>query len=416
MEHNDHPAVGRRVLLLTKTDFEDPRDGGSLRVAALVRMLTDAGFVVDAHVVRARPGASRPSAGRRARAWGALLRVLVSFLRARSVSALTWFSPRVVREVRSGTSEHRYDLTILEFTQLLGYLPVVPRPVLVDMHNVESELMANYAGSAASPLKRLAARYEASALRRMEALLPRRVDAVATVSRRDADTLRGLAGARAGGADVLVAPNGVSDEAFSTSGPRDRTVVFVAHLGWRPNVDAAEWLVGQVWPHVRALDPGLRLQLVGRSPAASVQALRGPTVEVHGDVPTVLPFVTSACVATAPLLAAGGTRLKILEALACGTPVVATPLGALGLESLEGPHLRLAASAEDFARAVVDLAQQGAAREPVRATVEPYRWRNVLRPLVDHAVALSAGVPHDGRGHGSPEALHRPARSDDHPG
>ncbi|MBM7807006.1 glycosyltransferase involved in cell wall biosynthesis [Geodermatophilus bullaregiensis] len=410
MEAIVRPASGRRILLLTKTDFADPRDGGSLRVAALVRELTDAGFVVDAHVVRARPGSGAGAPGR----WSpgsarSLVRVLVSFLRARSVSALTWFSPRVVREVHRDLSQHRYDLTILEFTQLLGYLPVVPRPVLVDMHNVESELMANYARSAASRPKRLAARYEASALRRMEALLPRRVDAVATVSQRDADLLRDLAGGRATGAEVVVASNGVSDEAFDTSGPRTRTVVFVAHLGWRPNVDAAEWLVGEVWPHVQSLDPDLVLQLVGRSPAASVQALRGSTVEVHADVPSVLPYVTAARVATAPLLAAGGTRLKILEALACGTPVAATPLGALGLESLEGPHLRLARSAEAFAHAVVDLARQDPDRDAVRAVVEPYRWRNVLAPLVEHATALSSsGAPERGRPRSAPAAGARP--------
>ncbi|MEX5719290.1 glycosyltransferase [Geodermatophilus maliterrae] len=391
MSHTARPAAGRRILLLTKTDFEDPRDGGSLRVAALVSELTEAGFVVDAHVVRARKRSGAGASGR----WSpgsarSLVRVLVRFLRARSISALTWFSPRVVREVHRDLEQHRYDLTVLEFTQLLGYLPVVPRPVLVDMHNVESELMANYARSATSRLKRLAARYEAAALRRMESHLPRQVDAVATVSQRDADLLRDLAGGRPAGAEIVVAPNGVSDAAFYTSGPRSRTVVFVAHLGWRPNVDAAEWLVREVWPHVQALDPGLVLQLVGRSPAASVRTLQGPTVEVHADVPSVLPYVTAARVATAPLLAAGGTRLKILEALACGTPVVATPLGALGLESLEGAHLRLAESAEAFAHAVVDVARQDPDRGAVRAVVEPYRWHNALGSLVDRATALGS--------------------------
>jgi glycosyltransferase involved in cell wall biosynthesis len=385
MSDTARPAAGRRILLLTKTDYRDPRDGGSLRVAALVHELTEAGFVVDAHTVRGgprAPGRWSPGAVR------ALLRVLVRFLRGRSVSALTWFSPRVVREVHRDLSEHRYDLTIVAFTQLLGYLAITPRPVLVDMHNVESELMANYAGSAASWPKRLAARYEASALRSLESRLTRGVEAVATVSGRDADLLRDLAGSRPGTADVVVAPNGVGDAAFGTSGPRGRTVVFVAHLGWRPNVDAAEWLGRQVWPRVQALDPGLVLQLVGRSPAASVRALQGPTVEVHADVPSVLPYVTAARVATAPLLAAGGTRLKILEALACGTPVVATPLGALGLESLEGAHLRLAGSAEDFARAVVEIAREDPDRAAVRAVVEPYRWHNALATLVDRATAL----------------------------
>lgn len=389
---DEQPAQGRRVLLISKTDITEPRDGGSLRVAALVRELRRVGFVVDVHVVR-QAGATRRTAGRwTLREARAVLRVALAFLGTRSLSTVAWFRPGLVRELLADLAQHEYDLSVVEFTQLLSYLPLVPQPVVVDMHNVESELMRNYAGSAESWAKRLAARYEAGALEHAERALPGRVAAIATVSARDGEVLREMAGPVTGGAELVVASNGVDDAAFETSGPRTDTVVFVAHLGWRPNVDAALWLVREVWPLVRAERPDLVLELVGRSPAPAVRALAGPGVEVHADVPSVLPHVAAARVATAPLLAAGGTRLKILEALACGTPLVATPLGALGLEALEGPGLHIAERPADFAAAVLRLAAADPDREVVRASVEPYRWRTALAALVDQAVRLS-GAP-----------------------
>jgi glycosyltransferase involved in cell wall biosynthesis len=308
-------------------------------------------------------------------------------LKTFSATSLAWFSPGLARELADRVACSHYDLTIVEYTQLLGYLPVLPAPVLVDMHNIESELMHNYGRTAGSLAKRLVARYEAGRLRRIESALPDLVQGITTVSARDAQTLRMLTGSGRA-LRIAVAPNGVSDAAFSANAPRSDTVVFVAHLGWRPNIDAAEWLVRDVWPSVRAVCPNLTLQLVGRSPAPQVRQLAGPGIEVHPDVPSVLPLVSGARVATAPLLAAGGTRLKILEALACGTPVVATPLGALGLEDLEGPALRLAEDPKDFADKIVSLASEGVDSASVRRSVLDYRWNSTLSPAVALAERL----------------------------
>jgi polysaccharide biosynthesis protein PslH len=112
-------------------------------------------------------------------------------------------------------------------------------------------------------------------------------------------------------------------------------------------------------------------------------------VRVIADVPSTLPHLAAATVATAPLQASGGTRLKILEALATGTPVVATPLGAMGLEHLAGSGLDVEASPEAFAAAVLRRIDAPGDPAAIRAAVEPYRWTNALQPLLGAAAAIA---------------------------
>ena len=366
------------VLLLTKTGFHDPRDGGSLRVAAVVRELQRHVGPVRAVAIEEVDGpAEAGRVGALPLLW-ANLRVLWQFARIGSLSAARWYRPRVVRELVAARGTVNPRVSVIEYSQLLGYRPVFRGRVVLDMHNIESELMANYSTSS-SRIKACVARYEAWRLRHLESHIGRYADAVAVVSDHDRDVLQGLLHESVA---VVVAPNGVGDDGFDLDLVRDDVVVFVGHLGWAPNVDAAVWLCESVWPRVATRAPQARLKLVGRSPAKRVQNLRGETVEVHADVPSVLPHVASAKVATAPLLAAGGTRLKILEALSCGTPVVATPLGALGLAHLAGRGLDIHEGAAAFADAIVTRLSMPSEPAVPREASELFRWPSALEQLV----------------------------------
>ena len=308
--------------------------------------------------------------------------------------ALATTYPRETSGLASVASDDaaRFDAVELEHSQLAAYRHLVDGPVAMDLHNIESVLLENYAASATGIVSRLVAAFEARPMRRIESRLVSRFDLLAVVSGNDLEELRALSSVGAEPrAALVVASNGVSDVCFEFDGSRSLSVVFVAHLGWRPNVDAALWLTREVWPHVRRLAPELELHLVGRSPAVVVQRLAASNVRVFADVPSTLEYVGGAKVATAPLLAAGGTRLKILEALAVGTPVVATSLGALGLESLEsleGPSLAIEDAPEAFARRIVDAARTTPPIEHTRALVKDYRWDRALSSLVDGVSAL----------------------------
>ncbi|MGV0835530.1 glycosyltransferase [Mycolicibacterium thermoresistibile] len=380
-----------RVLVITKTAFDNPTDGGTLRVSAVATQLQQAGFDVDAVAVRAADGRRHRTPTPTVAAavtdrnwWSAATVTARAVVRVGSVSVARWYSPATGARIASLLSRHRYAAVVLEHSQLLIYRDLLcGTPVILDMHNVEHELLANYAKSARTRWARALATYEAARMRKLERRARILTDAVVTVSPRDAAAVQRSAGA----AKVVTAPNGVSDRAFTV----DRaaadfpTIVFIAHLGWKPNIDGAHWLVREVWPVVRRRCPTARLQLIGKAPAASVRSHHGiDGITVHPDVPSTLPYLGRAAVATAPLLAAGGTRLKILESLATGTPVVATSLGAMGLEHLVGDGgLVIEDDAGRYAAALLRLLDRPADPAAVGRRVEGYRWHRTLAPLVD---------------------------------
>lgn len=375
--------AGKRVLLVTKNDFSDPKDGGTLRVSAVVGALEAGGYAVDSVPVRSSPGRGFRSGGSAA-TWLATLRVAVAVVRVGSISVARWYSPAAIREITTLLRRHTFDVVLLEYSQLLVYRPLFgTTPVVLDMHNVEHELLGNYAASAGSLWRRFAARYETARVRALESRAREAVNAVVTVSDRDADMMRRSRGEAA----VTVAPNGVSDATFDIvrNIDPDPTVVFIGHLGWQPNIDAAQWLVQRVWPTVKAACPNAKLALIGRTPAASLAAYDGlDGITVHPDVPCTHEYLSAATVATAPLLASGGTRLKILEAMAAGVPVVSTTSGALGLEHLAtGGTMEIADDPTEFASAIVQFIFSESDPRTIRRQVERYRWKRALLSLVE---------------------------------
>jgi polysaccharide biosynthesis protein PslH len=122
-----------------------------------------------------------------------------------------------------------------------------------------------------------------------------------------------------------------------------------------PMDTAARWFLESVLPRVRQAIPDIHLYIVGRGSDRTLAAAAGPSVSVLGKVRSVLPFLCHSDVSLVPLHFESGTRFKILEAGACGIPIVSTTLGAEGLPVRHGDHLLLADQPEDFARAVVEL-------------------------------------------------------------
>jgi glycosyltransferase involved in cell wall biosynthesis len=376
----EQSSNGREIVLLTKEGFDPPHHGGALRAAAFSRELgRSLGANIRAICVEdTEKQDNLPRLSAAVLLW-ANLRVVWAFLRIGSVSVLRWYRPRVVNELVAAQRARRPRCVIIQHSQLLAYRPAITSKTAVDLLNIESELMDNFAQSATGAL-RVVAKYEAWRLRRLESRMGRYADLVAVVSHHDKDELTRILNDPK--PFIVVAPNGLSEDGFNLEVTRADEVVFVGHLGWRPNIDAAEWLCKEVWPAVLTARPDARLNLVGKTPHTRVRRLVGPSVSLHADVPSVMPFVARARVATAPLLAAGGTRFKILEALSCGTPVVATALGALGLEDIGSPALEICDRPDDFAAAIVKLLDQDFDRAEIRSRVHSYRWPAALADFV----------------------------------
>jgi glycosyltransferase involved in cell wall biosynthesis len=218
----------------------------------------------------------------------------------------------------------------------------------------------------------------------------RRFSVCVAVSERDAAILREMSAET----PVCIVPNGVDSRSFAPrTNQRDtETLLFFGTLSYDPNVEGLIWFCQDVLPIVRASRPDVVLEIVGLNPPPRVTELEDlPGIHVTGFVPDIRPKLWSATMCVVPLLTGGGTRLKILEALAAGCPVISTTVGAEGLEVLDGKHLLVADDPEKFARAVVALLESDALRYRLadagrRVVVEKYDWQEIA-PRLEAACA-----------------------------
>lgn len=294
--------------------------------------------------------------------------------------------------VRRALAERRYHALHVDHTLLARYRGLAAMPAILGTHNVESDVARQLAGMAVDP--RLA-RMQADSFAREEGRWLRAFDRVSAVSQLDAERMT-----RAFGIDPpVVAANGVDVAAYAGIQPTpDRpTLLYVGQLGYAPNRLAVDELLERILPRVVERVPAVRLLLVGgHAPADALARWQAdPRVQVTGLVPDVAPYLAQGSVAVVPLRQGGGTRLKILESMAAGVPVVSTPLGQEGLGLVDGEHLRVADAPEALADAAVealehpDLARARATA--ARAFVaERYDWSRTLLPHVEAVEALTA--------------------------
>ena len=250
----------------------------------------------------------------------------------------------------------------------------------IDFHNLDSEIWRRTGEATDGGAAAWFARLQAPRVRSLEAKVAAGAAGLSCVSRRDAESLRAL-GART---EPMVVANGVDLERYRmrAQAPEDETVFFVGDLSWPPNADAVRWMHAKVWPDLKRARPSARVEILGREAPADVLGLAGPDWNVLGEGADTRPHWAGAAVAVVPLLAGGGTRLKVLEAAASGVPVVATPIGAEGLEFTSETEILLREDASEFAAAVAGLlADRAAARKQAvaaRARVEAlYDWERI---------------------------------------
>jgi glycosyltransferase involved in cell wall biosynthesis len=179
-------------------------------------------------------------------------------------------------------------------------------------------------------------------------------------------------------ANISVIPNGVDTtyynaekiaEANYRSGYSDTkpTILFVGYMDYHANIDAVTWFSHVTWPEIARNHPGLQFTIVGRDPAPEVLALRSDRIHVTGTVEDVRPFYASAVAAVVPLRSGSGTRLKILEAMAAGVPVVSTRVGAEGIDAEDGVHILLADSGSEIALAISRIVSSAELRNRLTA-------------------------------------------------
>ncbi len=231
---------------------------------------------------------------------------------------------------------------------------------------------------------------------RLEQGAQRTFDAVIVCSEEDGAALGGTGSVDRSRINVI--PNGVDLDKFRPGPvPPAPRILFPATLGYAPNVDGAVWFCSEIWPRIRAEIPEVRLDLVGRTPVDEVLALGAlDGVAVHADVPSVNPYYEAARVVVVPLRSGTGTRLKALEAMAAGRPVVGTSIGLEGIGATHREQLLIADDAAGFADAVIEVLRDDdlarAMARSGRSHVEGrFGWDRIGRDYVELITRLLDG-------------------------
>jgi glycosyltransferase involved in cell wall biosynthesis len=265
-------------------------------------------------------------------------------------------SPDMTSAVRRLMDSSAYDLIHLDSIHMIRYaaLPEVRRTrsrIVLNWHNIESEVTRRYSENAPSFVRRWYAKHTAHKLEVVERETLRTAFGHVVCSQRECDQLHSIHRS----ARIAVVENGVDVRYFAgagaggggASGSAGRNLLFVGSMAYYPNVQAAITFARGIWPSVREKLPGARLFIVGFNPGPEVLELASiEGVTVTGTVPDVRPYYRDALAAIVPLRSGGGTRLKILEAMAAGVPVISTELGAEGLAVAPGQDI-LVADADD---------------------------------------------------------------------
>jgi glycosyltransferase involved in cell wall biosynthesis len=286
------------------------------------------------------------------------------------------FLARVQDFVDSG----RFDIVQVEFAQMAAFRFRQPAErrfrTVLDEHNIEFDIVRRTASAQVSTARRAYSAVDWRKLKREERSAWRRFDGVTLTSERDAGMLRELESAT----PVAVVPNGVDIDGFrpAEQAPEADNLLFFGAMNYYPNQDGIGYFMDQVFPLILARRPSTKLWIVGPG-AEPLYDLRGPNVEVTGFVDAVEPYLDRASAVVVPLRLGGGTRLKIVEAMAKGKAIVSTRIGAEGIDVRHDQHALLADDPQGFAEQVERVLSDAALAKRLgsaarQLAVDRYSW------------------------------------------
>jgi glycosyltransferase involved in cell wall biosynthesis len=290
------------------------------------------------------------------------------------------------RRVEQLLSAGRFDAVHADQIPMAQYGLLAPNAGpkrLLDQHNATFHILERLAAQEPKRWKRLFLQREARAFARYEPAVCARYDRVAFVTEQDRNALLACATDPALAARTAVIPICVDTAAVPPVAP-SAAPFRVTHVGtmfWPPNVEGILWFWETIWPQVRAQVPGARLTVIGKDPPDRIRALgQQPDVDVLGYVADLAPYLADTAVFVVPLHAAGGMRVKIVDAWCWALPVVSTAIGAEGIAVRPGENIVIADDPSAFARAVLHLLRDPELQAHLRANgrhwVEAhYDWR-----------------------------------------
>jgi glycosyltransferase involved in cell wall biosynthesis len=390
---------GIRILFLTQICPYPPTNGGAIKTFNILKHLGSAHDVRLLMLVRQEPDAAtlerlarhcreigfcgiRRSAARNALDAARSLWKRESFIITRD------FRPQMQAKVLEALAETPFDLIYVDHLQMFQYVPgEAPCPVLLDEHNVEWQIIERFAVAGRALAQRAFASLEWRKLRAYELSACRRADIVLTVTDLDRRTiaLHGIPEGKISAVPIGVDVDMVRPVQLSAS---SANVLTFGTMSWPPNADSVEYFASEIYPRIKKEVPEARFTVVGANPPSRIGALGAGdrSIQITGFVEDLREPASEAAAFVVPLRIGSGMRVKILDAMALGLPVVTSSIGCEGINVESGKHALVADTPEEFAEAVVHLLRNPEDRRRFgaagRALVESvYSWPLVLSRL-----------------------------------
>ncbi len=264
---------------------------------------------------------------------------ILRFLNGQSLLTASYTHSDMYDYINEAVTRKEFDLIHIEPFYVFLSVPKTPIPLIVSEHNVEYEVYEKYASTLREPFAALM-RTEAKRIRNTERECMKRADLIVTVSQSDKSTLSSIVPHT----PITVVPNGVDTRYFQyKSGKRtdnDFTFLFTGNMLWLPNRNAAEKIQSSIWPRIRQILPHAKLRIVGKGIRSRISQKDG--VSWEGNVEDIRSVYGSCNVLLAPMEIAGGTKFKMLEAMASGLPIITTKEGIAGLTLEHKKHAFIA--------------------------------------------------------------------------
>jgi len=313
------------------------------------------------------------------------IRLGTSLIGGLPASIQRYSSYEMAKKIRELSS--KVDIVHFDHIHTAQYIEEVKSGVFknIDEHNVEWIISKRLSKGESNPILKLLYLQQSCSMRKYEKNRINLADMVTCCSEFDRERLLKLSPDKR----IEVIPNGVDIGYFSEElDPIDENhIVFTGSMDWLPNVEGAIWFYEKVLPLLKLKLDRVKVYIVGRAPLKKLKELHNPPeFTVTGTVPDIRPYYKNALCLIVPLLSGGGTRLKILEAMAAGCPVVSTKVGAEGINVENEKNLLIADSPEEFSSAIVRLKREKELRERLinegrKLVEENYSWEIISKRL-----------------------------------
>ena len=278
---------------------------------------------------------------------------LLNLLANKSYNIERFRSQAVEDEITQALKSESFDAIILESLFTCPYIDLIrslsKAKIHLRAHNIEHEIWSELYTNTSNPIKKWYLQKLSTQLRNFEIEVIRKVDGIITITKNDSIWFESMCNT-----PITTVPFGSDVYKEYEKKPYNRVFHF-GSMDWKPNIEGVNWLVKEVWPKVREENNEVQLILAGRNMPSDIISNYKLGIEVVGEISSSEEFFNSGGIATVPILSGSGMRVKAIEAMSKGLPVVGTNLGLTGIGAVNNENSMIADSPNDFAEAIIQL-------------------------------------------------------------